>query len=189
MKYSQNSAFTLIEFLVAMTIVALISVMAFVPYWYYLNKSKVKHTQKEVTQVIYEAKNMALNGRVWVNNNISVGVYFDSNNADEIKVIPFNFDTTLDQISVNDTLIENALSQTGVLNLQLQPGMWFEKINWEDKWLIYFQAISGSGWILTWETFSKFPWEVDIEFAYKKATGWSLRDSITYFPETQIVDY
>ncbi|MGB2110724.1 MAG: PulJ/GspJ family protein [Patescibacteria group bacterium] len=32
MKYSQKSAFTLIEFLIAITIVALISVMAFVPY-------------------------------------------------------------------------------------------------------------------------------------------------------------
>ncbi len=189
MKYSQNSAFTLIEFLIAITMVAIISVMAFVPYWYYLNKSKVKHTQKEVTQVIYEAKNMALNWRVWENKNISVGVYFDSNNPDEIQVIPFNYSTTLADISNNNLLIDDALSQTEVLSLQLQPGMWFERINWENKWLIYFQAISGSGWVLSWDTFFSTSWEVDIEFAYKKATGWSLRDSITYFTETQIVDY
>ncbi len=189
MKYSQKSAFTLIEFLIAITIVAIISVMAFVPYWFYLNKSKVKHTQKEVTQVIYEAKNMALNGRIWENKNISVWVYFDSNNPDEIKVIPFNYDITLNQISSNNVLIENALSETGVLNLQLQPGMWFEKIDWEDKWLIYFQAISGSGWVLAWGGFWTTSWKTEIEFSYKKATGWSLRNSITYFPETQIVDY
>ena len=187
MKYSQKSAFTLIEFLIAITIVALISVMAFVPYSFYLNKSKVKHTQKEVTQVIYEAKNMALNGRVWENNNISVGVYFDSNNADEIKVIPFKYTTTLDEL--NSTLIQDALSQTWIIDLKLQPGIGFEKIQWQDKWLIYFQAISGSGWVLAWDNFWTTSWEIDIEFAYKKATGWSLRDSITYFPETQIVDY
>lgn len=189
MKYSQKSAFTLIEFLIAITIVAIISVMAFGPYWFYVNKSKVKHTQKEVTQVIYEAKNMALNGRVWENKNISVGVYFDSNNADEIQVLPFSYSTTLDDISNNNLLIDNALSQTGVLNLQLQPGMWFEKINGENKWFIYFQAISGSGWVLVWDNFWTISREIEIEFAYKNATGWSLRDSITYFPETQIVDY
>jgi hypothetical protein len=36
--------------------------IAFAPYSFYLNKSKVKHTDKEISQSIYEAKNKAING-------------------------------------------------------------------------------------------------------------------------------
>jgi Tfp pilus assembly protein PilE len=50
--------------MVAVTIFVLISLMAFAPYSYYINKSKVKQTGKEVSQLIYESKNMALNGIV-----------------------------------------------------------------------------------------------------------------------------
>lgn len=189
MKYSQNSAFTLIEMIIAITIFVLLWAMVFWPYAYYLNKSKVKHTQKEATQLIYEAKNMALNGRVGEEKNISVWVYFDSNNADKIKVIPFEYATTLENISTNSSLITNALSQTGVLNLTLQPGITFQKIAGEDKWLIYFQAINGSGWVLVGNNFSQQPGNIDIEFAFKDATSWALRQSITYIQETQIVDY
>ena len=51
--------------------------MAFAPYSFYLNKSKVKHTSKEISQIIYEAKNKAINGSATSTGNISIGIYFD----------------------------------------------------------------------------------------------------------------
>lgn len=189
MKYSQNSAFTLIELMVAITIFVLLWSMVFWPYAYYLNKSKVKHTQKEVTQLIYEAKNMALNGIVWEDKNISVWVFFDTNQADRIDVISFDYDKTADDIQTNPNLVNDALSKKPIISLTLQPGITFQEISWEEIGLIYFQAINGSWWLLAGNSFSQISGNSDIVFAYKDATSWALRKAITYIPDTQIVDY
>lgn len=189
MKYSQNSAFTLIEFIVAVTIFFLIGTMIFWSYAYYLNKTKVKQTQKEVSQLIYKAKNMALNGIVDEDKNISVWVYFDSSAANKIRVIPFPHEKSLADIQSNSSLLTTALSYTGITTLQLQPGVTFQDISDEDKWLIYFQAITGSGWVLLGNSFSPYSDNTQIDFAYNNATHGSLRKTIEYIPSTQIVDY
>jgi hypothetical protein len=44
-----------------MTIFIIISVISFAPYAFYMNKAKIQHTDKELSQIIYEAKNMAVN--------------------------------------------------------------------------------------------------------------------------------
>jgi hypothetical protein len=46
--------------------------IAFAPYSFYLNKSKVKHTDKEISQSIYEAKNKAINGSATSTGNVSI---------------------------------------------------------------------------------------------------------------------
>lgn len=189
MKKSQFWAFTLIEFMVAVTIFVLISLMAFAPYSYYINKSKVKQTGKEVSQLIYESKNMALNGIVWETSNISVWVYFDVAQDDIIKVIPFDYSITPD--AINPTLVENALTASWLTQLILQPWIELESINNQTKWLIYFQAITWSWWVYSWNTLQKIPWNtnVDIEFSYKNSNASTLRKTIKYIQKTQIVDY
>jgi hypothetical protein len=65
--------------------------IAFAPYSFYLNKSKVKHTDKEISQSIYEAKNKAINGSATSTGNLSIGIYFDSteNNNYSYKLLSF----------------------------------------------------------------------------------------------------
>lgn len=187
MKYSQNSAFTLIEMIIAITIVVLMSIMAFAPYSYYLNKSKVKHTQKEVSQLIYEAKNMALNGIVWVDKNISVWVYFDINDNSRVELLSFPYDLSF--WNLTQTKISDAQSIEPIATLTLQPGIQFEEMWWESKWIIYFQAISASWWVKTWESFTSYTWDTQLVFSYKWANNGPLRQSIQYIQDTQIVDY
>jgi prepilin-type N-terminal cleavage/methylation domain-containing protein len=60
-KYIKNNkAFTLIEFMVAITIMAIMLLIVYAPYSYYSNKAKVKITSKEISQILFEARNMAI---------------------------------------------------------------------------------------------------------------------------------
>lgn len=163
--------------------------MAFAPYSYYINKAKVKQTGKEVSQLIYEAKNMALNGIIWETSNLSVGVYFDTTWDDVVEVIAFDHD--ISPSDINPTLVSNALSGSGITQLRLQPWIQLENIYSENKWLIYFQSINWSGWVYLGNNFDKLPWEtnVDIEFSYKGSNASTLRKTVQYIQETQIVDY
>jgi Tfp pilus assembly protein PilE len=47
------------EFLVASTIVVLLTLMTYVPYSHYQNKAKIKIASREISQSFYESKNMA----------------------------------------------------------------------------------------------------------------------------------
>lgn len=188
MKKSQFWAFTLIEFMVAITIFVIISLMAFAPYSYYINKTKVKNTGKEVTQMIYEAKNMAFNGVVGNSGNISVWVYFDSDENNLIRIIPF--DHSIHPDDMDSGIVSTALANDSLLELRLQPGVQFDAIGWEDKWLIYFQSINGESWVFTWNWFQENSDEnIEIDFSFKWATWWPLTKKIKYIQKTQIVDY
>jgi len=60
--YSQNNkAFTLIELIVVITIFCIMLLATYIPYTYYQTKAKVKFAVKDISQSIYEARNMAIN--------------------------------------------------------------------------------------------------------------------------------
>jgi prepilin-type N-terminal cleavage/methylation domain-containing protein len=61
MKFLQKKAFTLIELLIAITIFFILTLITYVPYNFYMNKVKVRNTIKEISQSLYEARNMAIN--------------------------------------------------------------------------------------------------------------------------------
>ena len=176
--------FTLIELIVSISIFFLLSMMAFAPYSFYLNKSKVKHTSKEISQVIYAAKNKSINGSATSTWNLSTWIYFDSmwDNKHSYKLLSFPH-----AITTSNILLENAV---WVIESKLQPWIQFEKIWWKSKWIIFFRSITGSGVVLTWGSLLiDSDNEIDVEYSYKWASYWLLHWKLQYFQDTQIVDY
>lgn len=80
----KNKAFTLIELLVSISIFFILVLITYVPYNFYMNKVKVKNTIKEISQSLYEARNMAIN---WIseNSNKSIWLYLSLEEPSVIK--------------------------------------------------------------------------------------------------------
>jgi prepilin-type N-terminal cleavage/methylation domain-containing protein len=57
-----KKGFTLIELMVTITIAGILSLTVYAPYQYYSEKQKVKNSAKIVTQTLYEARSLAING-------------------------------------------------------------------------------------------------------------------------------
>lgn len=189
MNIKNKSWFTLIELIIAITIFIIISVIAFAPYWYYMNKAKVKHTNKELSQVIYEAKNMAIHGSTTSTWNISIGIYFDisSPNNNYYSLLAFEHDIVQSDINFsNGELIQKTL---------LQPWIQLDKFHWNDEeGIIFFRSITWSWMVFKWSSYELVPktlWDnmVSIEYSYKWSTDESLQNTLYYFQDTQIVDY
>ncbi|MFC1798000.1 prepilin-type N-terminal cleavage/methylation domain-containing protein [Patescibacteria group bacterium] len=56
-----KKAFTMIELMITITIIGILTMVTYAPYNYYQNKGKLKITAREVSQLLYEARNMAIN--------------------------------------------------------------------------------------------------------------------------------
>jgi hypothetical protein len=140
-----------------------------------------------LSQVIYEAKNMARNGSAEVSSNVSVWVYFDpvnTPNSYELYTFPHDLDT--DTLDISDgTLLQKYM---------LQPGIQLDKFHWDTdkKWVIFFQSISWSGKVYKGNSLHVVdPSEnkIKINYSYKWSQNPALANSLVYFQDTQIIDY
>jgi len=61
MKNKLLRAFTLIEFMVAISIFFILATASYAPYSYYSKKAKIRLTGKEISQILNEARNMSIN--------------------------------------------------------------------------------------------------------------------------------
>lgn len=171
---SKKSAFTLIELMVAITIIGIISLASYVPYAHHQKKVLLNQAVREVSQSMSEARNLAIH---WLNTgswNVHVGLYFSS----------------------GATQIEYYTS-TGALNISSLPGDTYkikqlpQWINIRSIWwtntekLISFSAIAGS-WSLQWGA-----WDDEIEFtvSYKNTSSAVLQRELTYYTKSNISDY
>jgi prepilin-type N-terminal cleavage/methylation domain-containing protein len=59
--FKNNKAFTLLELIVVITIFGIMLLATYIPYSYYQTKAKVKMAVKDISQNIYESRNMAIN--------------------------------------------------------------------------------------------------------------------------------
>ncbi len=183
--------FTVVELIIAITIFFMLSMASFVPYNYYVNKAKLKTTVKEISQSIYEARNMAINWVISSTWNVSIGIYFDNSEEENNKIhflsYPYSF-TGVD-ISTSWSEIES------IKTLVLQPGMQIDSIHWNENGLFFFQAISWSSEYFYWESGIRkdilTAWEdtIDISISYKWSTTRNLQKNITYYIKTNIIDY
>ena len=112
---NRRRAFTLIELMIAITIVAVLTMASYAPYNYYQNKAKLKVTSREISQVIYESRNMAINGAVWSSSNVSIWVYFDTstlwNNTIQVFSYPYNIlDNNINHLETVDTKLLKTLT-------------------------------------------------------------------------------
>jgi len=60
-KVGGKLGFTLIELMIAIVIMVILTMTAYAPYNYYQNKAKLKVTAREISQLLYESRNMAVN--------------------------------------------------------------------------------------------------------------------------------
>ena len=185
-----KKAFTLIELIITITIVAILTMLSYAPYNYYQNKSKLKITTREISQLLYESRNIAVNWAIWSSKNISVWVYIDTSlsSNNEIKVFSYPYDI----LEWNITNTE--LWDVKLLNkLILREGIQIDDIDWNNNFLFMFNAID---WKLkyykwNWLTKTLLPDDdkISISFSYKWSTSLALKRTINYFTNTNIIDY
>ena len=190
---SRHFAFTLIEIVIVVTIVAFLSVVTYVPYQHYNSKAKIRHTEKEISQLLYDARNMAINGVVLdgINDsNTAIWVFFNSS-LSKIQLYQFPHELEIYEMHVNMSTSHGILLQ----EVTLQPGVQIDSIAWSDRWMLLFQAISwegsyhyidtdGNHWTDITDT------EIEIIFSFWWAVyPWPLSSKIIYMTDTNIVDY
>lgn len=181
MKYTKQW-FTLIEFLIAMTIFFIIVIMTYVNYAYFSNIAKVKISLKEISQSINEARNMAISwfDKNWVNQ--SMWVYFDLNQNNTIQLYSFDYNSGI------------LLNSTHLLKeRKIQSNIWIDSIGWKNKVMIYFSSIDAKPEIYYFDLSGVkniFPdSELEFSISFKWATNFPLKRELKYFKNTNVVDY
>lgn len=188
MSYLNKKAFTLIELMISITIVIILTLIAYAPYNYYQNKAKLKISVREVSQALHEARNMAINWVIWTNSNVSVWVYMESwisNNAINFFSYPYDIE--------NMNISYNQNSEIKLLkSLQLDKWIQIDNISWKSNLLFYFSAITWSWYYYTWQWPSRFNLNqevLDINLSYKWSNSDTLKRKLSYFTTTNITDY
>lgn len=195
--YFNKSWFTLIEFAVAMTLFFILSVVIYTPYNYYWNKIKLKQSVKTSTQLLYDSRNMAINWIIWLDKNLSIWLYFDTSNKNEIKLKSYPHD--IEESNINLEWSDSNDFKTFKLqrNIQIDNISFIDTISSlkidNEKFLFYFNAISWDVVYYYLDTFwnkQKFAWDkIDIDFSYKWSMSPNLNKTINYYTNTNIVDY
>ncbi len=187
-----KKAFTLIELMIAITIVVILTMATYAPYNYYQNKAKLKVTTREISQILYEWRNMAVNWAVGESHNISIWVYFETSalEKNKVKIFSYPFD-----IINNDIKYEEWPNVKLLKTLKLQKWIEINDIEGYNNMLFVFDAITWELNYHNWENWNRVlinspkPDIVSIEFSYKNSSSENLRRSIKYFTSTNIIDY
>lgn len=191
MKKNKKFAFTLIELVIAITIFFMLVTMTYAPYNYYINKAKIRTSIREISQSLYEVRNMAINW-AYSNSNISVWLYIDAEgNSNKLQFFSYPFLYTWAQIT-------NILSPDIKLikTYDLQPNINIIDIDWYTKGLFLFESITWNGLYYYWDStgtrnnINIADNEIKINLSYKWAPIWSpLAWELIYYTNTNIVDY
>lgn len=191
-----KKGFTLIEMMIAITIVAILSLTTYAPYSYYQNKAKLKITAREISQLLYESRNMAINWALSNSWNVSIWVYFDNSSLlnNTIKVFSYPYDS--DEININNMEWWNTKL---IRSLILQPWVqidWFNISGLPDpdktNLLLFFNSINWDIKYYTWNPSKNNISGIEklsIKFSYKWSTSPNLQKTIDYFTKTNITDY
>lgn len=186
---NNKKAFTLIEMIISITIVVILTMMTFAPYSYYQNKTKLKVTTREISQIILDWKNMAMNWAVWELWNVSIWVYFDTSASEKWSVKVFSYPYDIDSLDISN-IPDGDIKLLKTLNLQ----KWVEidEVTWKENMIFFFDAISWDLSCYSWNGSTRTKIEEDImtiDFSYKNATSNNLKRTIKYFTSTNIIDY
>ncbi|MDP2090088.1 MAG: prepilin-type N-terminal cleavage/methylation domain-containing protein [Candidatus Gracilibacteria bacterium] len=184
-----KKGFTLIELMISITIIGILSVITYSPYSYYQNKASLKVTAREVSQLLYESRNMAINGAIANNGNVAIGVYFDTSEIANTQIKVFSFPHNIDKLNITNT-------QGGdirlIKTLKLQKGILIDKIEDKQNILFFFDSITGKLSYYNWHMLTRQNFEddiVSINFSFKGSSSPNLNKTINYYTNTNIIDY
>lgn len=184
-----RKAFTLIELMISITIVVILTMATYAPYNYYQNKAKLKVTTREISQLLSEGRNMAMNWSVWEFWNSTIGVYFDSTELEKNTIKLFSYPHDINEIDISN-IEEGDIRLSKILKLQW--GVEIDSISWKENMLFLFDAITWDIRYYTWNWIRKEKIDEDvvkIDFSYKNVTSENLKRRISYFTSTNIIDY
>lgn len=183
-------AFTLIELMVVVTILAIVSMATYIPYAHHQKKMLVKQGVKEITQSLTEARNLAINGINTWSGNLNVWLYFGSW-ATEIIYYTLPYTQNFNIISssdINPTAIANAEVHKVK---ELPQGVKISGVSISNTASLFsYDAITWSGRFLTEGIYTP---PVDdiilIDVSYKGDTSPVLQKTIEYYTQSYISDY
>lgn len=208
MKNQRKKAFTLVELMIVIIIIWLMALLSYAPYNLYQKKAQLRVASREVSQALYESKNMAVSGVEWIKNwtptekeNKVVILHLNSATWQDHKI-----DYYLDEFNKYQ---ENNWEFKSPLNLDLS---WLKKEKTKDlqKWIlikdlkiwsstykeiaIIYAAASWNIKIL-WKdssstNFSEITWDkLEVIISYGDTDSDFLKKTLTYYLKTNIVDY
>ena len=185
----KKKAFTLIELMIAITIIVILTMAAYAPYNYYQNKAKLKVATREISQLLSESRNMAINWAVSNSWNVSIGVYFDSSIVNNNKIRIFSYPHDIDNLSI--VPIEWAdikLIKTYVLQKWIQ----IDDVESKNNFLFFYSSISWELIYYNWDWWVRntiLDDNIAIHLSFKGATTKNLQRTINYFTSTSLIDY
>lgn len=181
--------FTLIELTVVISIIMIVTVSLFEPYNYYQKKIRIKLASKDVSQSLYDARNMAMNWfSSWINTssgeNSSVWLYLWS-----WSITFLSYPYTMSWTSITITPDSNIKI---IKEIPLEQWLTIKGVWDKSNWLFFFNAVTWS-----WEFYS-FDWttrtnisdpkiKIDISYIWTNPSS-DLNKSIFYYTKTNIVD-
>lgn len=193
LSWRKNAWFTLIEMMVVITIFSILLLSSYVPYSYIQNKTLLKMGTKDISQSIYQARNLAINGLENENkNNASVWVYFDTTNPEKIIYYSYPF-----SIEEQDIVPEENENIKKIKEIVLPKWVQIDDVSWKNKFLFFFDAITGKWTYYYWEVGSTVKSKIDtalqkdiiIDLSFKWSTSSNLQKQIIYYTPTHIIDY
>ena len=162
----------------------------FMNFAYSQNKMNLKLTAKDISQALYNARNMAIN---WLDSsswNVSVWVFFDNWEDRKNKISFFSYPFDMD---INSTDLINTDKKKLIKEISFYKSIELNKVADKDKFIFFFNAISWS-WQYYYRDSSPlkkpFNWEyIDIRISFEWATTTNLIKDIKYIIGTNIIDY
>ena len=184
--------FSILELILAITIMSMLITLTYIPYKYYNDKAILKQWSKLISQSLYEARNLAVNGYKETNNR-SIWLYFESGEINTLKFFSYPFSND------ENTALIKAIEWNDInliKKIDLPEWLQISWINNEAKFLFYFTAIKWKWKYLYWDNLlndtppsEDYGQTIEIITWLKWATTWILTKKITYYTETNIVDY
>lgn len=190
----QNKAFTLMELLIVITILAFLMIVAYTPYSLHQKKAKLKIASREISQNFYTAKSMAVSWKKEIRaddpeetENKSIGLFLSTQTERNDRIFFYSFPYAIEENDIQLSVWEI------FKNFTLQDWIKINYLSWYDNLLFYFSAIT---WELTIYTFRN-NWtkeaisenKIEIISSYRNASSPVLQRKITYYKNTNIIDY
>lgn len=181
--------FTLMELLVAMSIIIILTLLTYIPYNHYQNKAKLKLSSREISQSFYEAKNMATSWLKDLDWNRSIWIYLENNELTNDSIVFFSYPHDIDEINIQNI---ESWDIEKIKTKKLQKWIKINDLWWYDNLLFFYESITWNSKVYTFDSWWKHlinQDEISIVFSYRNSTSPTLRTQLVYFTKTNIVDY
>lgn len=192
-QYWNINWFTLIELIIAMSIFFIIVVSTYAPYNYYSQKARLNIVTKEISQSLYNARNIAINWSSDNSWNTSIWIYLDTTPWNNTKIEYFSYPYSFSWSQIIPIEWWNIKK---IKTIKFSGPVEINTVWWKDNLLFFFSSISWSWWYYYYNN-NPIPntrhvlnlENIIINVSYKWTSALWLTKEIIYNTNTNIVDY